>query len=327
MAALNVSPHAPLSLDEIRSAQERIADFVLRTPLIPLEAGGNQREIFLKLELLQPVGSFKLRGALNAIRLADADLLKQGVWTASTGNMAQAVAWVAHRMGIGCAVVVPSDTPEAKLAAVKRLNGRIVRIPKAEWFDLILGRSERKDMRGLFIHPVSNRDVMAGHGTMGLEILEELPQAAAAMIPFGGGGLTCGLASCLRALQPNIRIYACELEGSAPVAAALLAGQPVHIESAPAPRYSSGFSNAPTVLPAMWPMVRDLVTDSARVTVAEMAAAIRLLARRHHVMAEGAAAAPVAAALKGEAGAGPVVCVVSGGHIDTDDLVKILTEE
>ena len=277
-------------------------------------------EIFLKLENLQPIGSFKLRGAGNAMALASPPELADGVVTASAGNMAQGVAWNARRLGIPCHVIVPDHAPETKLAAIARLGGRIIKVPFEEWWEVIVS-GEYDKLPGHFIHPVSNRDVIAGNGTIGLEILEDLPDVDAVVIPYGGGGLSSGIASAIRALKPDTRIYAVEVETAAPLSASLRAGRPVAIDYQPS--FVDGIGGA-SVLPEMWPLARDLLDGALVVSLDEVKDAIRLLAERGRVIAEGAGAAPVAAALAGRAGSGKVVCVISGGNIDRAVLAGIL---
>jgi len=234
--------------------------------------------------------------------------------------MAQGVAFEARRLGVPCAVVAPDHAPATKLAAIARLGARVEKVPFAEWFQILATR-RHPGMEGLFVHPVSDEAVMAGNGTIGLEILEDLPEVDAIVIPYGGGGLSTGIASAVRALEPRTRIFACEVETAAPLAAALAAGQPVKIE------YRRSFVDGmggPFVLEDMWPRVRALLDGSLVVTLAEIAAAIRTLAERQRVIAEGAGAAAVAAALAGRAGAGKVACVVSGGNLDAAKLATIL---
>ena len=246
-----MKPHAPLTLEELHHAQDNICGAVVRTPLVQLNVDLSDTEIYLKLENLQPIGSFKLRGAINAIRNTDSKKLEAGVWTASMGNMAQGVAWAAREIGIKATVVVPDDATRSKLAAMEELGASIRKIPRDAWFDLILYSHDYPDMAGLFIHPASNRYVMAGQGTIGLEILEDLPDVNAVVTPFGGGGLTAGVASAIQLLKPTTRRYACELETGAPLAPSLTAGEPVTITARPAPRYASGFSGAPSVAEEM----------------------------------------------------------------------------
>lgn len=319
-------PHNTLShipLEDIRAARTRIADSAIRTPLIRLNVTDVPTDIYLKLENLQPIGSFKLRGAGNAIGLASKEQLAQGVYTASAGNMAQGVAWNARRLGIPCTVVVPDHAPETKLAAITRLGGRIIKVPFDEWWQVIVTH-HFEGLEGLFVHPVSDPAVMAGNGTIGLEILEDLPDVDAIIIPYGGGGLSCGIASAVRALKPQTKIYACEVETSAAFAAALLAGKQVTIDYKPS--FVDGIGSS-AVLADMWPMAQRLLDGSLVMSLAETAAAVRLLAERNRVIAEGAGAAPVAAAMAGKAGQGKVVCVVSGGNIDLAKLGKIFQGE
>jgi len=309
----------PVALEAIRAARERIAPFVVRTPLLRLEAGAGP-EVWLKLENLQPIGSFKLRGASNAMAVAGPASLERGVWTASAGNMAQGVAWQARRLGIPCRVVAPDHAPATKLAALERLGAGVVKVPFQEWFEILATRTFR-GMEGLFIHPVSDPAVIAGNGTIGLEILDDLPEVDAIVIPYGGGGLSTGIASAVRALRPVTRLYACEVETAAPLAASLAAGEPQRID------YRRSFVDGiggPFVLEDMWPLVRRLLDGSLVVSIAEVAAAVRTLVERARVVAEGAGAAPVAAALAGRAGAGRIGCVVSGGNLDAAKLAVIL---
>jgi threonine dehydratase len=307
------------SLDEIRAAQERIAGVAVRTPLLKLPLDG-PAEIWLKLENLQPIGSFKLRGAGNAMARLSPQELADGVSTASAGNMAQGVAWCARLRGIPCRVIVPDRAPATKTAAVERMGGEIVRRPFEEWWD-VLATHDTRGVRGFFVHPVVNRDVIAGNGTIGLEIAEDLPGVDAVLVPYGGGGLSTGIAAALRALMPQCRVYAAEVETSAPLRASLAAGEPRTVDHQPS--FVDGISGR-GVLADMWPLVRQLLSGSIAVSLEQIAASIRLLAERARIIAEGAGAASVAAALTGAAGGGRVVCVVSGGNIDADRLATIL---
>ena len=320
-----MKPHAPLTLEEFQHAQNNILGTAVRTPLLQLNVDLADMEIYLKLENLQPIGSFKLRGAINAMRSADSKKLEAGVWTASMGNMAQGVAWGARQMGIKATVVVPENASRSKLTAMEELGASIQKIPRDAWFDLILYSHDYPGMSGLFIHPASNRYVMAGQGTIGLEILEDLPDVNAVVTPFGGGGLTGGVASAIQLLKPSTRRYACELDTGAPLAPSLAAGKPVTITPKVAPPYASGFSGAPSIAEEMWPILSDTVDDSLLMSVDELATTIKLLVERNHIVAEGAGAAAVATALAGRAGTGKIACVVSGGHIDLNELNQILS--
>ena len=292
----------------------------MRTPLVPLDADFGPGRIYLKLENLQPIRSFKLRGAGNALALVGEEELREGVWTASAGNMAQAVAWHASRRRLPCTVVVPETAPQTKLDAVARLGARIVAVPVETWLEVFRTR-KYPGMTGVFVHPFSDPNVIAGNGTIGLEIIEDLPGVDAVLVPYGGGGLCSGIASALRALAPRCRVYACEVETAAPLQASLAAGEPVEVDHVPS--FVDGIG-APRVFPEMFRLVRQLVEGSIVVSLDGVAAAIRLLVERAGVVAEGAGASPVAAALSGRAGGGNLVCVVSGGNIDAPVLATIL---
>ncbi len=315
-----MQPIEEIPLEAIRAARARIRGAAVRTPLLRLEVDAGPAEIFLKLENLQPIGSFKLRGAGNAMALAEAEELRCGVTTASAGNMAQGVAWNARRLGVPCRVVVPDHAPETKLDAVRRLGGEVVPVPFDDWWRVLVEHGY-PEMEGVFVHPVSDPHVIAGNGTLGLEIAEDLPEVDAVVVPYGGGGLSCGIASALRALKPDVKVFACEVETAAPLAASLAAGEPREVGYTPS--FVDGIGGK-SVLAEMWPLARRLLAGSLVVSLAEVAAAVRLLAERQRVIAEGAGAAPVAAALAGRAGSGKVVCVVSGGNLDTARLTAIL---
>ena len=312
-----------IPLEEIVAARERLAGRVVRTPLVRLQAPGYAGSIYLKLENLQPIGSFKLRGALNAVLQEDRDRLRAGVVTASAGNMGQGVAWAARELGVPCSVVVPEGAAETKLAAIEALGSRVVKVPYERWWQAI-AESSFPEIDGVFVHPVQDDRVMAGNGTIGLEILEDLPEADAVLIPFGGGGLSVGIASAVKALRPETRAYAVEPETGAPLTAALALGEPRPVDYRPS--FVDG-SGAPALLPQMWPLARDVLDGAFAVSLDDTAAAVRLLAERARVVAEGAGALALAAALDGRAGTGDLVCVVSGGNIDSPKLARILAGE
>jgi len=311
----------PVSLAAIEAARERLRSAgVMRTPLVRLQVDDAPAEIHLKLENLQPIGSFKVRGAANAIGSAPADSLAAGVYTASAGNMAQGVAWMARRLGIPCSVVVPDHAPHAKLDAIEAFGASVIKVPFEQWWEVIVSH-EYPGLDGHFVHPVSDRDVIAGNGTVGLEILEDLPDVDAVVVPYGGGGLSTGIASALAATRPAAVVHAAEVTTAAPLAAAFEAGAPVDVDYQPT--FVDGIGSG-RVLDEMWPLVRTLVAGSIVVDLEAVASAIRLLVARNQVVAEGAGAAAVAAALQGDAGMGKVVCVVSGGRIDPHKLAAIL---
>ena len=306
-----------IELAEIEAARERIAGAAVRTPLLRLHVEA-PAEIYLKLENLQPVNSFKIRGATSAIMLAPASDRAKGLVTASAGNMAQGVAWAARELGVPATIAVPEHAPQAKLAAIERLGGRVLKLPYDDWWNVIV-TSRVDGVEGLFVHPVQDPAVMAGNGTIGLEILEDLPAPDAVVIPYGGGGLTAGIASAVKALRPATKIFTAEPATAAALAAAFAAGEPTSVD------YQASFvdgSGSRRVLDTMWPLVRPLVDEALSIPVAEVAAAVRLLAERARVVAEGAGALALAAALSGRAGSGRVVCIVSGGNINLSTLAQ-----
>ena len=316
-------PHEPIPLKDIEEARERIRGSAIRTPLVRLNADA-PGSVYLKLENLQPISAFKIRGASNAMALIEKAKLANGVYTSSAGNMAQGVAWNAHRLGIPATIVVPEHAPESKLAAIERLGADYIKVPYEEWWQVMSTHHYAPLADRLFIHPSSSPAVMAGNGTIGLEILEDLPDVDAILIPYGSGGLSSGIGCAIRALKPATKILACEVETAAPVAPSLAAGS---IQEVPyTPSFADGLG-AKTILPEMWPLVRSLLDGALVVSLRETADAIRLLVERNRVVAEGAGAAPVAAALSGKAGRGKLVCVVSGGNIDSEKLATILRGE
>ena len=314
-----MEPLTAPTLAELRDAQQRLEGLALRTPLVRLHVDAPQ-EIWLKLECLQPIGSFKIRGGGYAMLTAPRERLARGVYTASAGNMAQGVAWVARALGVPCTVVVPDHAPQTKLAAIERLGARAVKVPFARWWQTLV-EHEYPGLDGVFVHPVSDQRVITGNGTAGLEILEELPDADAILVPFGGGGLSTGIAAAVRALGSDAKVWGCEVETAAPLRASLAAGAATTCDYVPS--FVDGIGGR-SVLAEMWPLASALLAGSLTVSLAEVAAAVRLLVERAHVVPEGAGATPVACALRGIAGARKVVCVVSGGNIDSSVLARIL---
>ncbi|MFQ5790259.1 MAG: threonine/serine dehydratase [Acidobacteriota bacterium] len=312
-----------IPLEAIRRAREVIARDALRTPLVKLNAPEAPAEIYLKLENLQPIGSFKIRGATNSLRRASPEEVARGVLTASAGNMAQGVAWAARSLGVPATIIVPETAPETKLAATERLGGKLIKVPFERWWKTI-EESSFPGMEGLFIHPVEDDRVMAGNGTIGLEILEDLPEPDVVLIPWGGGGLSSGIASALRASKSKAKVYAVEVETAAPLRASLEAGSIQTVDHRVS--FVDGIGSR-SLLPKMWELGRELLDGALTASLGEIASAIRLLAERNRIIAEGAGACPVAVALSGRAGTGKIVCVVSGGNIDLSKLRKILAEE
>ncbi|HXZ42907.1 MAG TPA: pyridoxal-phosphate dependent enzyme [Terriglobales bacterium] len=311
----------PITLTQVEEARRNIQSVALRTPLVRCNAEA-PAELYLKLENLQPIGSFKIRGAANVMALTPREKLARGVLTASAGNMAQGVAFCAQRMGIPATIVAPETAPATKVRAVERMGGRVIKVPFAEWWQTFETRSY-PGVEATFIHAFDDPHVMAGNGTIALELLEDLPDLDAVVIPWGGGGLSCGIAAVLRARAPKVKIYAAEIETAAPLAPSLAAGEPRSVEYQPS--FVDGIGGK-MVFPNMLERARRLLDGSIVVSLKETAHAMKLVAERNRIIAEGAAACAVAAALSGRAGSGKVVAIVSGGNIDLDKFAQIVGE-
>lgn len=309
-----------IPIGDIEAARGRIADVAIRTPLIRLSAPESPAEIWLKLECLQPIGSFKIRGAANAMRSAPPGALRHGAFTTSAGNMAQGVAWIARQENIPATIVVPDHAPQAKLEAIERLGGTVIKVPFDRWWQAMVEGSY-PGLAGHFVHPVQDPAVMAGNGTIGLELIEDLDNIDAVLVPWGGGGLTTGIASALAARSPQTKIYACEPVTGAPMHASFAAGEQTPVDYTPS--FVDG-AGSKSLLPAMWDLARPLISGTFAPSLDDTAAAIRMLAARARVVAEGAGALALAAALSGGAGKGRIVCIVSGGNIDPGKLATIL---
>jgi threonine dehydratase len=311
------APSRVISLAAVRDAAAAIYAAAIRTPLVRVErpgpvAGDGSPDLYLKLEVLQPIGSFKIRGAYNVVRQLSKHELKDGVWTVSAGNAAQGVAFAARKAGARCSVMVMDTAPDTKLRAIERLGASIVRATYDEcWETVVTHTSDR--MTGHFVHPFDDDRFIAGNGTAGLEILEDLPDVDAIVAPLGGGGLLAGIASAVHALKPDTKIYAAEPETAAPLSASLAAGRPMYFDN-----WTASFvdgAGGKSVLDTMWPLLSQL-SGSVVVSLEDVARGMKLVAERTHVIAEGAAGCAIAAGLSGRAGAGKVVAVVSGGNID-----------
>lgn len=312
-----------ISLAAVQEARRVIADSAIRTPLIQLNFADTAAEIYLKLENLQPIGSFKIRGAANAIAHLQPEQLERGVVTASAGNMAQGVAWCARKLGIPCTVIAPSTAPDAKVSAIERLGGRVIRVTFDEWWRAFEQRSF-PGVHGMFIHAFDDPHVMAGNGTIALEILEDLEDVDAVVIPWGGGGLTCGIGSVLRELRPACRVFTAEVATAAPFAASVAAGIPTTVDYQPS--WVDGIGSK-GVFPQMFERARKLVNGALVADLSAVASAVRRLVQYNHVIAEGAGACPVACALSGNAGRGKIVCIISGGNLDPTKLAHLLTSD
>ena len=309
-----------IPLADIEAARERIKGAAIRTPLVRLPLDDAPAEIWLKLENLQPIGSFKIRGAVNAIRLAPREATAHGVVTASAGNMAQGVAWAARELGVPATIVVPEHAPQTKLDAIARLGGTAVKVTHERWWQAIV-ESRFDDAEGLFVHPVQDDPVMAGNGTIGLELAEDLPEFDTLLVPFGGGGLVTGIASALRGLGHPADVHVVVPETGAAIVSTFAAGELATTDYVPS--FVDG-AGAGSVLPRMWELAAPLLAGAHAVPLDEAAAAVRLLAERVRVIAEGAGALGLAAALSGRVPGRRIVCIVSGGNIDASRLAAIL---
>jgi threonine dehydratase len=309
------------TLAEVEAARERLAPHIVRTPLVRLDLGLPDRAIFLKLETLQPIGAFKIRPALNALLSRDRAALAAGVAVASSGNMAYGMAAAARLLGVPMAAYMVSGAPKTKIEGVQRLGGAVRFISMETWWQYIV-KAERPDAPELLINPVTDQAVLAGNGTIGLEIVEDLPDVDVVVTPYGGGSLTTGVASAVKALRPQATVLAAEDENAAPVTAALAAGgKIVEIETRPSFVKSIG---GPSLVPQLWPVARDLIDGAAAVSLDQITAAMRMLFSKAKVVAEGAGAASLAVALTDERARGNVVCVISGGNIDADAYATVL---
>ena len=312
-----------IPLEDIRAAQVAIRGSAVRTPLVRLDYPEDEHEIYLKLENLQPIASFKIRGAVNAFRIAPPDALAKGVFTASAGNWAQGVAWVARERGLPCTIIVPEHAPQTKLAAIERLGARHIGVPYETWWECMTER--RFDgVDGLFLHPVEDEPVMAGNGTIALEVLEDLPNPDVILIPWGGGGLASGIGSAFKQTRPETQLYAVEVDTAAPLSASFAAGEMTTVERKPS--FVDGIGSG-GLLPKMWPLAQELLAGALTASVDEIARALRLVVERNRVVPEGSGACPVAVALSDRVDAKRIVCIISGGNIDIDILTKILGGE
>ena len=318
-----LQPVRPTALSEIRTARERIAKTIVRTPLVRLELGPEFPDIRLKLENLQPINAYKLRGAANAVAaLSEADR-QHGVWTISAGNAGQGVAYAARAAGAPCTVVVVETAPKSKLKRMEALGARLIPVPyEIAW--KALDERSFPGVDGTFIHPFDDDDFIAGHGTMGLEILEDAPDVAAVIASIGGGGLIAGVASAIKALRPEVKVFGVEPETAAPAALSFEKGSPQIF-----PNWKASFvdgAGGQSMFPRMWERMKPIVDGYIVVTLEETKNAMRLLAEKTRVIAEGAGALPVAAALSGKAGKGPIVAIISGGNIDLQKFCELISQ-
>ena len=315
-------PVRPIALSDIEEARERIGATVLRTPLVKLDAGSGAPEIYLKLENLQPTNAYKIRGAANAVaRLSDEERAR-GVWTISAGNAGQGVAYAAREFGAPCAVVTIETAPQTKLDRMRALGAEIVPVSYEDAWRAAEAHAF-EGMKGTFVHPFDNHHFIAGHGTMGLEIVEDLPEVRAVIAAIGGGGLITGVGSAVKARKPDVEVIGAEPETAAPYAYSLEHGGPQRF-----PDWQASFvdgAGGKSVTDRMWQRMQAVVDRTITVTLDETRQAMRLMAEKARVISEGAGALALAAALTGKAGEGPIVCVVSGGNIDLEKFSELVS--
>jgi threonine dehydratase len=318
-----LEPVRPITVAEIREARKRIAHTIVRTPLIRLDLGSDFPDIRLKLENLQPINAYKLRGAANAVALLPDSERKRGVWTISAGNAGQGVAYAARQAGVPCAVVVIQTAPKSKLERMRALGAKLIPVP----YDVAWRALDERSFpgaEGTFIHPFDDDNFIAGHGTMGLEILEDAPDTAAVIASIGGGGLITGVGSAIKALQPDIKVFAVEPETAAPAALSFKIGSPQVFKD-----WKVSFvdgAGGQSMFPRMWERMKPLVDDYFVVSLGKTKKAMRLMAEKARVISEGAGALPLAAALGGKAGEGPIVAIVSGGNIDLNKFCELIAQ-
>ena len=316
-----LEPVRPIDLSEIREARQRISQTIVRTPLVRLEVGPEFPDIRLKLENLQPINAYKLRGAANAVALLSESERKRGVWTISAGNAGQGVAYAARQAGVPCAVVVIETAPKSKVERMRALGAKLIPVPYAVAWEALEERSFA-GAEGTFIHPFDDHNFIAGHGTMGLEILDDAPNAAAVIASIGGGGLITGIASAIKALKPEIKIFGVEPETAAPAALSFKMGSPQVFTDWKA-SFVDG-AGGQSMFPRMWERMQPIVDDCLVVSLDETKKAMRLMAEKMRIISEGAGALPVAAALTGKAGKGPIVAIISGGNIDLNKFCELI---
>jgi threonine dehydratase len=316
-----LEPVRPIELSEIRAARERIAKTILRTPLVRLELGPNHPDIRLKLENLQPINAYKLRGAANAVAMLSESERERGVWTISAGNAGQGVAYAARQAGAPCSVIVVETAPQSKIERMRALGAKLIPVP----YDVAWKALEERSFpgaEGTFIHPFDDYNFIAGHGTMALEILEDAPDVTAVIASIGGGGLITGVASAIKALKPKAKVFGAEPETAAPAALSFEKGSPQVFKDWKA-SFVDG-AGGQSMFPRMWERMKPLVDDYMVVSLEETKRAMRLMAEKVRVISEGAGALPVAAALTGKTGSGPIVAIVSGGNIDLNKFCELI---
>ena len=318
---MTLEPVRPIELAEIKDARERISETIVRTPLIRLELGPNYPDIRLKLENLQPINAYKIRGAANAVAMLSEDQRQRGVWTISAGNAGQGVAYAARKVGVPCSVVAIETAPVSKLERMRALGAKLILVP----YDVAWNALEERSYpgaEGTFVHPFDDQNFITGHGTMGLEILEDAPDTTAVIAAIGGGGLITGVGSAVKALKSEIKVWGAEPETAAPAALSFSMGSP-QVFKEWKPSFVDG-AGGQSVFPRMWQRMQPVVDGFIVVSLEETKRAMRLMAEKARVISEGAGALPLAAALTGKAGQGPIVAIVSGGNIDLNKFSELI---
>jgi len=319
--AATLDPVRPIKVDEIKQARERIAQTIVRTPLVCLELGPDFPDVRLKLENLQPINAYKLRGAANAVAMLSETERKRGVWTISAGNAGQGVAYAARQAGVRCTVVAIETAPDSKLERMRALGAKLILVSYDKAWKALDDRAF-PGAEGTFVHPFDDDNFIAGHGTMGLEILEDAPDTKAIVASIGGGGLITGVASAIKGIKPEIKIFGAEPETAAPAALSFEKDSPQVFKDWKA-SFVDG-AGGQSMFPRMWDRMKPLVDDYIVVTLEETKKAMRLMAEKTRVISEGAGALPLAAALTGKAGQGPIVAIVSGGNIDMKKFFELI---
>ena len=316
-------PIRSIELDDIKAARERIAGTIVRTPLVRLELGSEFPEIWLKLENLQPINAYKLRGAANAVAMLGESERERGVWTVSAGNAGQGVAYAARRAGVPCTVVAIESAPEAKKERMRRLGAKLIEVSYDRAWQTLENRAY-PGVEGTFVHPFDDHNFIAGHATMGLEIVEDLPGTQAVLAAIGGGGLITGVGSGIKMLNPKIKVVGVEPETAAPAALSFRKGSP-QVFTEWKVSFVDG-AGGQSMFPRMWDRMKPVVDDYIVVSLDDTRKAMRLLAEKARVIAEGAGALPVAAALTGKVGPGPIVAIISGGNIDLEKFCGLISD-
>jgi threonine dehydratase len=319
--SVTLPPVRPIELADIQQARKRIAQTIVRTPLVRLELGAGFPDIRLKLENLQPINAYKLRGAANAVAMLPESERKRGVWTISAGNAGQGVAYAARQAGVPCTVVVIENAPASKIERMRALGAKLIPVPYEVAWNALEERSF-PGADGTFVHPFDDHDFISGHATMGLEILEDAPDTVAVIASIGGGGLITGVGSAIKALNPEIKIWGAEPETAAPAALSFERGSPQVFE-----KWESSFvdgAGGRSVFPRMWERMKPVVDGCIVVSLDETKKAMRLMAEKARIISEGAGALPLAAALTGKAGNGPIVAIVSGGNVDLKKFCELI---